>query len=68
MVSKTELEIIEIFHNKNMEQDTAIGFMCMLRQSGCCEQMYNWLKKNIVHLLTKFKKKYLGCMMKIINN
>ncbi len=45
MVSKTELEIIEIFHNKNMEQDTAIGFMCMLRQSGCCEQMYNWLKK-----------------------
>ncbi len=46
MVTKTELEIIDIFHNKSMEQDNAIGFMCMLRQCGGCEQMHSWLKKN----------------------
>jgi len=57
MVSKIEMEIIDIFHNKNIEQDSAIGFMCMLRQCGCCEQMHSWLKKNCSASIEEIQEK-----------
>lgn len=46
MVTKTEIEITDIWRNRGVEKDDCIGYMCALRKKKAQEEMLEWLKKN----------------------
>lgn len=45
-LSKIEMEIIDIFHDRGVSFESMIGFTGVLKQKHAHEEMLKWLKDN----------------------
>lgn len=43
---ESELKIVDVFFERNLDKDDVIGLMCALRKYDLCNEMLAWLEVN----------------------